>query len=65
MITSAFGIILDLSMTINGSNLGLFPIRICLLEFAHETIEFPAAMIAGALIYEGGSNTITENTEVS
>ena len=56
LITSAFGIIFGLSMSINGINLGLFPLQIGLLESAYEAIEFPVAMIAGAFIYESGHN---------
>jgi hypothetical protein len=53
LITSAFGIIFVFSMTVNGINLGLFPARIGLVEWFYELIEFPLAMIAGALVYEG------------
>jgi len=56
LITSGFGIILGVSMTINGINLGLFPPQVGLVEMVYEMIEFPLAMIAGALIYEGGHN---------
>lgn len=53
LITSALGVIWGLSMTFNGINLGLFPARIGLVEWVYELIEFPLAMIAGALVYEG------------
>jgi len=58
LITSAFGIILGLSMTVNGINLGLFPARLGLIEIVYEAIEFPLAMIAGALVYEGVSDAV-------
>ena len=58
LITSAFGIILGLSMTVNGINLGLFPARLGLMEIIYEAIEFPPAMIAGALVYEGISDSV-------
>lgn len=58
LITSAFGIILGLSMTVNGINLGLFPARLGLVEIIYEAIEFPLAMIAGAMIYEGVSDPV-------
>ena len=55
LITSAFGIIFGFSMTINGINLGLFPPQVGLIEWVYELIEFPLAMLAGALAYEGAS----------
>jgi len=53
LITSAFAVILGTSLFINLINLGLFPVRIGLIEAAFEAIEFPIAMIAGAGVYEG------------
>lgn len=53
LITAAFGIILGLSMTLNGINLGVFPPLVGLSESVYELIEFPIAMIAGASAYEG------------
>lgn len=53
LITSAFVLILGLSFTINFINLGLVPPMIGMLEWIAEAIEFPIAMIAGALVYEG------------
>ena len=53
LIASAFGILLGLSMTVNGINLGLFPAKLGLVEIIYEAIEFPLAMIAGAMAYEG------------
>jgi hypothetical protein len=58
LITSAFGIIFGFSMTINGINLGLFPPQVGLAEFVYELIEFPIAMIAGAAVYEGSSESL-------
>jgi hypothetical protein len=58
LITSAFGIVLGLSMTVNGINLGLFPARLGLMEIIFETIEFPLAMLAGAMVYEGISEPV-------
>jgi len=59
LITSAFGIILGASLTINGINLGLFPAKVGLVELVYETIEFPIAMIAGAFTYEGIFNKMS------
>jgi hypothetical protein len=56
LITSAFGVILGLSVTVNGINLGLIPARLGLVEWVYELIEFPIAMIAGAMVYEGASD---------
>ena len=53
LITSAFGVILGFSMFINLINLGLFPLRLGLMEAVFVAIEFPIAMIAGTSIYEG------------
>jgi len=53
LIASAFGVILGFSLFINFINLGLFPLRIGLLEAVFEAIEFPVSMIAGAAVYEG------------
>lgn len=58
LITSAFGLIFVLSMMINGINLGLFPPQIGLVEWVYEVFEFPLAMIAGALVYEGTMDTV-------
>jgi hypothetical protein len=56
LITSAFGVILGLSVTVNGINLGLFPAKLGLVEWIYELVEFPIAMIAGAMVYEGESD---------
>jgi hypothetical protein len=53
LITSAFGVFLGFSLFINFINLGLFPLKLGLMEAVFEAIEFPIAMIAGASIYEG------------
>lgn len=53
LITSAFGVIFAFTMTVNGINLGLVPARVGLVEWIFELIEFPLAMMAGALVYEG------------
>ena len=58
LITSAFGIIWGFSMTVNGINLGWFPLHIGLIECVYQTIEFPIAMFAGALVYEGASDPL-------
>ena len=52
LITSAFGVIWTFSLFINLINLGLFPLKLGLIEATFEAIEFPIAMIAGAAIYE-------------
>ena len=52
LITSAFGIILGLSVSINLINNGLIPLKLGLIEAVCEAIEFPIAMLAGAAIYE-------------
>ena len=53
LITSAFGVILGFSLFINLINLGLFPLKLGLLEALFEAIELVTAMIAGAAVYEG------------
>ena len=53
LITSAVGVIWGFSLFINLINLGLFPLKLGLIEATFEAIEFPIAMIAGASIYEG------------
>ena len=53
LITSLFGIIMGTALFINMINLGIFPLKIALLEALFEAIEFPIAMIAGATVYEG------------
>jgi hypothetical protein len=58
LITSALGIILGFSATINGINLGLFPPQVGLIEWVYEAIEFPLAMIVGAMAYEGVSDPL-------
>ena len=55
LITSVFGLLLGLSMTINQINLGLYPIDIGLAEWAYELIEAPLAVIVGAFVYESSS----------
>lgn len=58
LITSAFGIIFSLTMTVNGINLGLVPPQVGLTEWIFEVIEFPLAMMAGSLVYEGISEPL-------
>ena len=53
LITSAFCVVWGFSMFINFINLGLFPLKLGLIEAVFEAIEFPIAMMAGAAIYEG------------
>ncbi len=53
LITSALGIVLGLSLTINAINLGLLPLQFGLLEAIFVAVEFPIAMLAGAAVYEG------------
>jgi len=60
LITSAFGIILGLSLFVNFTNLGLVPPRLAFLEMVFEAIEFPIAMIVGAAVYEGQDKKIPE-----
>jgi hypothetical protein len=52
LITSAFGIILGFSVSINLINNGLIPLKLGLIDAVCEAIEFPIAMLAGAAIYE-------------
>lgn len=53
LITSAFGVIWGFSLFVNFINLGIFPLRLGLIEGVFEAIEFPIAMLAGAAVYEG------------
>ena len=52
LIVSAFGAIWVFSLFVNLTNLGLFPLKLGLIEATFEAIEFPIAMMAGAAIYE-------------
>ena len=52
LIVSAFGVIWTFSLFANLINLGLFPLKLGLIEATFEAIEFPIAMMAGAAIYE-------------
>jgi hypothetical protein len=52
LITSAFGVILGFSVSINLINHGLIPLKLGLIEAVCEAIEFPIAMLAGAAFYE-------------
>lgn len=56
LITSAFGVLLGLSMFVNMINLGLIPLRYGLMEAAFEAVEFPLAILVGAAVYEGAEN---------
>lgn len=58
LITSAFGIVFTVSVTINAINMGLVPAKVGLIECLYEAIEFPIAMIAGAMAYEGISESL-------
>ena len=53
LIVSAFGAIWVFSLFVNLINLGLFPLKLGLIEATFEAIEFPIAMIVGAGVYEG------------
>ena len=53
LITSVFGVIFGFSLFINFINLGLFPLKLGLLEATFEAIELVISMIAGATVYEG------------
>jgi len=52
LITSAFGVILGFSVSVNLINNGLIPLKLGLIDAVCEAIEFPIAMLAGAAIYE-------------
>jgi hypothetical protein len=52
LITSAFGIILGSTVSINLINSGLIPLKLGLIEAVCDSILFPIAMLAGAAIYE-------------
>jgi hypothetical protein len=52
LIVSAFSAIWVFSLFVNLTNLGLFPLKLGLIEATFEAIEFPIAMMAGAAIYE-------------
>ena len=52
LITSAFGIILGFTVSINLINQGLIPLKLGLIEAVCEAIGFPIAMLAGAAMYE-------------
>ncbi len=46
---------LGFSLLIDFVNLGLFPLKLGLLEASFEAIELTIAMIAGAAVYEEGA----------
>ena len=52
LIVSALSAIWVFSLFVNLINLGLFPLKLGLIEATFEAIEFPIAMMAGAAIYE-------------
>jgi len=52
LITSAFGVILVLSVLSAMVNDGMMPLRVGVTQAVFEAIEFPLAMLAGAAIYE-------------
>ena len=52
LITSAFGVILALSLLTGMVNDGIMSLRLGLIQAVCEAIEFPLAMLAGASMYE-------------
>jgi hypothetical protein len=52
LITSAFALTFMTAFGINFTNLGLYPLRIALLELGYQLIELPLAVLIGAQVYE-------------
>jgi len=54
LITSGFVLTFISAYAINETNLGLYPLRITLIQLIYWILELPLAVIAGALFYEAG-----------
>lgn len=54
LIASSFMFVFIFAFGLNYTNLGLFPLRLTLLDSLNLLIELPLALIAGAHIYESG-----------
>jgi hypothetical protein len=54
LITSAFFLTFISSFAFNQANLGIFPLRVALIELFYQFVELPLALIAGAQFYEAG-----------
>jgi hypothetical protein len=52
LITSAFVFTFIAFYVVNQTNLGIFPIRISVIELVYLAVELPLALIAGAQFYE-------------
>ena len=51
---SGFALFFVAAFAINSVNLGIYPLRIALIELGYQLVELPIAMLAGARVYEGG-----------
>jgi hypothetical protein len=51
---SAFAFLFRSAFAFNGVNLGIYPLRIALIELGYQLVELPIAILAGARVYEGG-----------
>ena len=54
LIASSFMFVFIFAFGLNYTNLGLFPLRLTLLDALNLIIELPLALIAGAKVYESG-----------
>ena len=54
LITSAFAFTFVAAYVVNQVNLGIFPLRIGLIELLYLVVELPLALFAGAQFYEAG-----------
>ena len=54
LIASSFMFVFIFAFGLNYTNLGLFPLRLTLLDSLNLLIELPLALIAGAHVYESG-----------
>jgi hypothetical protein len=60
LIASSFMFVFIFAFGLNYTNLGLFPLRLTLLDALNLIIELPLALIAGAHVYESGRWVPTE-----
>ena len=54
LIASSFMFVFIFAFGLNYTNLGLFPLRLTLLDALNLIVELPLALIAGAHVYESG-----------
>ena len=51
---SAFALFFIAAFAVNSVNMGIYPLRVALIELGYQLVELPVAIVAGALVYERG-----------